>query len=293
MGDYAQPVDRPPPRHGTGLMSLDGLRTILATLGAIWGNRTYGSRLRLLVDYLRIGVAYARARWRTTEVSVVRCAGFRVSYRHPRSIFTTFKEIFIEEDYYFEDLPKQPFIIDCGANIGMATLFFKHLRPHAETVAIEPSPSSLDLLARNLRENGIEGVRVVGAALSDRGGKATFLEECPSGVSNRLSNDGQVSVHTLRLSTLLDRPVDLLKVDVEGMEVVVLEELERTGKFDLVARVVVEYGLHATPEPDAVSSLLALFERNGFRYAIDARSGRPIDAFQSVTVRAWRRGPSS
>jgi hypothetical protein len=60
MGDYAQPVDRPPPRHGTGLMSLDGLRTILATLGAIWGNRTYGSRLRLLVDYLRIGVAYAR-----------------------------------------------------------------------------------------------------------------------------------------------------------------------------------------------------------------------------------------
>lgn len=76
------------------------------------------------------------------------------------------------------------------------------------------------------------------------------------------------------------------------MEVVVLEELERSGKFDPVARVVVEYGLRATPAPDAVSSLLALFERNGFRYAIDARSGRPIDAFQSVTVRAWRCGPS-
>jgi FkbM family methyltransferase len=274
-------------------MSLGGSRTILATLGAILGNRTYGSRLRLLVDYLRIGAAYARAGWRAAEVSVVRCAGFRVSYRHPRSIYTTFKEVFIEEDYYFEDLPKQPFIMDCGANIGMATLFFRRLRPHAEIVAIEPSPSSLDLLARNLRENGIDGVRVVGAALSDRAGKATFLEEYPSGVSNRLSNDGQVSVETLRLSALLDRPVDLLKVDVEGMEVVVLEELERSGKFDLVARVVVEYGLHATPAPDAVSSLLALFERNGFRYAIDARSGRPIDAFQSVTVRAWRCGPSS
>jgi hypothetical protein len=82
--------------------------------------------------------------------------------------------------------------------------------------------------------------------------------------------------------------VDLLKVDVEGMEVLVLEELERSGKFDLVARVVVEYGLHTTPAPDALSSLLALFERNSFRYAIDARSGRPIDAFQSVTIRAWR-----
>ena len=274
-------------------MSLGGLRTILPILGAILGNRTYGSRLRLLVDYLRIGAAYMRAGWRTTEVGVVRCAGFRVSYCHPWSIFTTFKEVFIEEGYYFEDLPKQPFIMDCGANIGMATLFFKRLRPHAEIVAIEPSPSSLDLLARNLRENGIGGVRVVGAALSDRDGKAAFLERYPSAISNCLSNDGQISVRTLRLSALLDRPVDLLKVDVEGMDIVVLEELERSGKFDLVARVVVEYGLHATPDPDTVSSLLALFERNGFRYAIDARSSRPIDNFQPVTVRAWRPAPSS
>jgi FkbM family methyltransferase len=269
-------------------MSLGSLRTVVVTLGAILGNRTYGSRLRLLVDYLRISAAYARAGWRTTEVGVVRCAGFRVSYRHARSIYTTFKEVFIGEDYYFEDLPTQPFIMDCGANIGMATLFFRRLRPHAQIVAIEPSPSSLDLLTRNLRENEIEGVRVVEAALSDRDGTATFLEKYPSGVSNRLSNDGQVSVQTLRLSALLDHPVDLLKVDVEGMEVLVLEELEHSGKFDLVARVVVEYGLHTTPAPDALSSLLALFERNSFRYAIDARSGRPIDAFQSVTIRAWR-----
>jgi len=277
-----------PPSHGTDFMPLGGIRIILTTLGGIWGNRTYGSRLRLLLDYLRIGAAYARAGWRTTEVRTVHCAKFRVSYRHPRTIFTIFKEIFIQEDYYFEDLPKQPFIIDCGANIGMATLFFKHLRPHAEILAIEPSPNSLDLLRRNLRENGIEGVRVVEAALSDWDGKAMYMEEFTSGGSNRLSNDGQISVKTLRLTTLIDRPVDLLKVDVEGMDVVVLEELERTGKFDLVVRVVVEYHPHSMSELYALSILLALFERNGFRYSIDARSSRPIDAYQSVTVRAWR-----
>lgn len=274
------------PGHVTGLMSLGGFRTILITLGAIWGNRTYGSRLRLFLDYLRIGAAYARAGWKPIEVSTMRCATFRVSYRHARSIFTTFKEMFIQEDYFFEDLPEQPFIIDCGANIGMATLFFKKLRPQAEILAIEPSPSSTALLRRNLRENGIEGVRVIEAALSDLDGKATFSEEYASGTSNRLSSDGQVSVQTVRLSTLFDRPVDLLKVDVEGMEVVVLEELERTGKFDLVARVAVEF--HPISEHNALSSLLALFERNGFGYAIDARSSRPIADFQSVIIRAWR-----
>ena len=272
-------------------MPLGSLATVVATLGAILGNRTYGSRLRLLVDYLRIGAAYARARWTASEVTVARCAGFRVFYRHARSLYTTFKEVFIEEDYYFEDLPERPYIVDCGANIGMATLFFRRLRPQAEIMAIEPSPSSLELLTRNLAENHVEGVRIVEAALSDRDGTAAFLEEYPSGVSSRLNDEGRGTVQTLRVSGLLDRPVDLLKVDVEGPEVIVLEELERSGKFGLVARVVVECGLHTTPDPDVLSRLLAVFERNDFRYAIDARSSRPLDASQSVTVRAWRCGP--
>ena len=100
---------------------------------------------------------------------------------HPRSFYTTFKEIFIDECYYFENLPDRPMIVDCGANIGMATCFFKRLRPNAYVWAIEPSPGTVELLKENLRSNRIEGVRVIAAALSDQRGPSL----APGGISFR------------------------------------------------------------------------------------------------------------
>lgn len=270
-------------------MTRGGLRTVLATLGAVIGNRTYRGRLRLVTDYLRAGIAYARDGWQPGPLRAYRCAGFRVSSFHARSYFTTFKEIFIEESYFFEDLPERPFIVDCGANIGLATCFFKHLRPEAEILAVEPSPRTVELLQSNLRRNQIGGVRVVGVALADREGRGTLVEEYPSGVSNRLGDGGTVPVELTRLSRLLDqRPIDLLKIDVEGMDIAVLEDLESSLRLDLVARVVVEYGLNESAESRRLSPLLTILERNGFCYAVDARSGRPLHSFQSVTIRAWR-----
>jgi FkbM family methyltransferase len=268
---------------------LGSIETLLSTLGAIASNRTYGGRLLLIRDYLRAGIVYGRAGWNPTKRQRFRCGGFRLMSCHPRSFYTTFKEVFIEECYYFENLPDHPMIVDCGANIGMATCFFKRLRPNAYVWAIEPSPGSLELLKENLRSNDIEGVRVIAAALSDREGQALLLEEYPSGVSNRLSGEGKVSVQTLRLSKLIDRPVDLLKIDTEGMETVILEDVERSGKLGLVARLAIEFGLNESEESIRLSPLLTILERNGFRYVIDARASRQPGLFQSVTVRARRR----
>jgi FkbM family methyltransferase len=267
---------------------LGSVGTVLATLGAIASNRTYGGLLPLIRDYLRAATIYARAGWNPTKRRLFHCGGFRLMSSHPRSFYTTFKEIFIDECYYFENLPDRPMIVDCGANIGMATCFFKRLRPNAYVWAIEPSPGTVELLKENLRSNRIEGVRVIAAALSDREGQASLLEEYPSGVSNRLSADGKVSVQMLQLSKLIDRPVDLLKIDTEGMEAIILEDVERCGKLGLVARLAIEFGLNESEGSTRLSPLLTILERNEFRYEIDARSSRPPGLFQSVTVRAWR-----
>jgi FkbM family methyltransferase len=262
-------------------------RTVLGTLGAISGNRTYSSRLRLLFDYIRIGIHYALVP-QDFEIRSVRCAGFPLAYRHARSLYTTFKEVFVEEDYYFEGLPERPFILDCGANIGMATVFFKRLRPAARVVAIEPSPTTFALLVRNLSQRGIWDAELVEVALSDREGWATLREDAPGSASNRLSSEGGTRVQTIRLSSLINCPVDLLKLDVEGTEELVLKEIERSGKLDLVQRLVLENHLNPEEGTHPLGPVLDLLERNGFRYAVDARSSRPLHIFQSVNLRAWR-----
>src|SRR6476620_11843470 len=42
-------------------------------------------------------------------------------------------------------------IIDLGANIGLASLYFLNKCPHARVVAVEPDPSNFELLSRNLQ----------------------------------------------------------------------------------------------------------------------------------------------
>ena len=56
------------------------------------------------------------------------------------------EEIFRREQYRFETDAPAPFIVDCGANIGMATLYFKSLYPDATVLAFEPDPAAFACL---------------------------------------------------------------------------------------------------------------------------------------------------
>jgi FkbM family methyltransferase len=267
-------------------MPLAALQHVIRTFGSIAGNQTQ-PRLRLALEYLRIGARYASAG--TSETTKrARCGGHLVQYRHPRSLYTTFKTVWIDEEYLFVDLPPTPFILDCGANIGLATLWFKQLRPSAEMIAVEPSPTSLELLRANLRASGYGGVNVVPAALAREPGRVRLHEEHPAGVSTHLSAAGEIEVDAVRLSDLIHRPIDLLKLDVEGQELAVLRDLETAGKLPMVARIAVECALHAATEDQSLAEVLGLLERSRYEYTIDARSGRPLDSMQSVTIRAWR-----
>ena len=50
---------------------------------------------------------------------------FKVSAYDHGTLMFLFEEIFLSQDYYFFTEKKNPQIIDCGANIGMSTLYLK------------------------------------------------------------------------------------------------------------------------------------------------------------------------
>jgi methyltransferase FkbM-like protein len=64
--------------------------------------------------------------------------------------------------------------------------------------------------------------------------------------------------------------VDLLKLDVEGSEHAILEDLEESDKLREVDQIILEYYHHVQTGEDVLGRFLLLLERSGFGYHIRA-----------------------
>jgi hypothetical protein len=70
-----------------------------------------------------------------------------------------------------------------------------------------------------------------------------------------------------RLSKWIDQPVDFLKLNIEGEELPVLQELEHSNKLSQVRELVMEY--HGWPIGEQrLGPILELLDKNGFRYLV-------------------------
>ena len=95
-------------------------------------------------------------------------------YEFLRSLF---EEIFIEEQYMFFTNQKNPFIIDCGTNIGMAVHYFKTVYPDSKILCFEPDPVAFDFLLRNIKSNNYENVEAHQNAVAGTKGELDFFVE--------------------------------------------------------------------------------------------------------------------
>jgi hypothetical protein len=86
--------------------------------------------------------------------------------------------------------------------------------------------------------------------------------------SRRHGSPSEVACVTL--SSQLSGKVGLLKLDIEGFEGAVLDELEKAGSLAFVDRMAIEYHHHIVADDDRLSKVLALLERNGFGYSLQA-----------------------
>jgi FkbM family methyltransferase len=189
-----------------------------------------------------------------------------------------FVEIFWHQMYHFVSRREQPYIIDCGANVGMAVIYFMHLYPESSVVAFEPDPTVFSILQKNLSSFSVSGVTAINKAVWTSDSTMQFVDG--GGVGGRLANCGAVStaidVEAVRLRPFLERKVDFLKIDIEGAELAVLRDCRSVlGNVD---HVFVEF--HGSPHrSQELHDLLSLLADSGFRYYVtDARGDhRPLD----------------
>jgi FkbM family methyltransferase len=222
--------------------------------------------------------------------------GFRIAFQSPAVLRFLFQEIFVESTYYFEAQATQPFIIDAGANIGMATLYFKKLYPDAQIVCFEPDPDNYALLKKNVETNGLAGIELHQAAVSDNEAPLVFFTSqngSPlknSTIRARVQSPEQIEVPAVRLSQFLRQDADLLKLDVEGAEGRVLADLIASGALARVKRLHLEYHHHIDGGRNDLSATLAQLEQGGFGYQLRADQHKwPVPrAFQDISIYAYR-----
>lgn len=223
--------------------------------------------------------------------------GYTLSYFNFERFFLLFREIFFRNEYYFVSRRRDPIIFDCGANIGMASIYFTWLYPKCTIYAFEPDPETYKKLQKNITQNNLRNVHMHNVALVNKPGMIDFFidKQQPglplmSIIRARLPKD-TIKVHGQPLSDFISKTtVDFLKIDVEGAETYVLHDLSKTKKLNAIREMVIEYHHGIAHHRQNFVGFLQLLERNGFTYRIDAQS-IPLytqDTFQDIVIYAHR-----
>ena len=195
--------------------------------------------------------------------------------------------------------------VDIGAHIGLLTLAgARAVGPQGRVVALEPTPITFDLLIRALAISGlgdrVEAQRLACGARPERRafhvatvlGHSSLLEPATVG-SDRGAQ--RIEVDVVRLDDVLPTGarVDVVKIDVEGVELDVLAGMTRILRENPDLAIIAEFGpahlRRAQITPDA---WFEAFHMHGLEaYAIDELSGecnrvrhQDLTAVESVNI---------
>ena len=140
-----------------------------------------------------------------------------------------FEHVFINDEYGFSLARAPTLIIDAGANIGMASVYFARRYPDAKIIAIEPDLGNFNILKQNAQM--FPSIVPVQGALWNADGSVQVYDGGHGSWGMRVKDDNGNStgfVRSMKVGTLLREygidKIDLLKIDVEGAEYEIFED---------------------------------------------------------------------
>jgi FkbM family methyltransferase len=192
-------------------------------------------------------------------------SGRKFHFHDAQSFYDSYHEIIAGEIYRFKALSKQPFIIDCGANMGVSVLFFSTEYPGARILAFEPELPIYRVLEENVRNFDLQNVQIIQKAVWNSETTLEFYTDKGMGgsVENVYSKQAPQVVKTVRLKDCLDREVDFLKLDIEGAEYTVLQDCREV--LHNVKNLFVEYHSYINKEQH-LDDILLMLKDSGYRY---------------------------
>jgi FkbM family methyltransferase len=144
----------------------------------------------------------------------------------------TYQQIFVDKEYDFITTVPPETIIDAGANIGLASIYFANKFPKVKIIAVEPEKENFEILKMNVSK--YPNIMPLCAALWDTVGQIDLFD---TGLGNNAYMTAQSDtdniiktpkyelrspVNTVTIEKILNDykldKIDILKIDIEGSE---------------------------------------------------------------------------
>jgi FkbM family methyltransferase len=209
---------------------------------------------------------------RPLEVSVsVSNLAYSVRLRLMTTDVNVFRDVILDAQYEKKFSKPPRVIVDAGANIGLASVFYANAYPQAKIIALEPESSNYEMLKKNVAP--YRNVLPIKAALWKQN-KEIYISNSsakPWGFRTTDEDQGVAAsiVHRVRgitVDRLMEEEgidyIDILKVDIEGSEKEVFEH--SAAWIDKIGTIMIE--LHDRFKPGCSQSVYAAtcdFQKKG------------------------------
>ena len=199
--------------------------------------------------------------------------------------------------YYYRDyeqlrefIPRDNWtIVDIGAFVGLYSIKAARLAFEGRVYAVEPTPFNYRFLLANISLNKLSNVKTINVCISTRSGTEKIYVAKYGANSSLLKEyvedmdylEKVVEVKSVKLESLIRQigVVDLMKIDIEGIEEEIIKNSRNVLKPKYVKKIVVE--VH--PNYSSVSTVSNILEENGYNVAVFSC----LEALEQVFVYAY------
>lgn len=183
----------------------------------IWFTKLYSFRKKL--------IKYTRDQSKFFSISLTVFPRKKIFLRVYAGDLDIFYEIFYKKIYELPHTLDKRVIIDAGANVGLATLYFLSRMPHAMIYCIEPDPDNFTFLEKNLQDE-IKSGKIIpllaglygqDGLMSLKKGQLKYNSVITDADEGNSVNVACYSVPGFFKKINIDK-VDIIKLDIEGSE---------------------------------------------------------------------------
>lgn len=170
-------------------------------------------------------------------------------------------------------------IFDVGVNIGLTLLNFAKVCPNGVIIGFEPDSKNFLKAKKNLKLNNFDNVTVINKGLGDKPAKMKLfrVNENNAGMNRVLSdsaskNNANLIFNEVEIITLDNfiqekdiAQIDLIKIDVEGFELKVLNGAEQLMRKHLPILFIELDDENLKAQNDSAQSLILFLEQFGYK----------------------------
>lgn len=197
-------------------------------------------------------------------------AKHKILLRRNSTDVNVFNQIFVRQEFLFLKSHDFKVIVDCGANIGLTTIYLKYLFPDARIFSIEPENENFKLLRQNTLP--YSQLVLINKALSNDSNGLYLIDDgngSDAFQTKKASGDSAPGVKIESISMLdlmkqYDLPgLDFAKIDIEGAEAYCITD-DAMKWISLTGTLAIE--IHDSIVPGTTAKIKKLLS-NGFEYS--------------------------